>query len=941
MERVIVSIGETPQGIICKLREDGKISYKQLPFHNYFYVKEEDYDDDIDVHRITEQYCSMTESVDKSNGSFVKLILKNNFWRYKFKTALEENDIETFEADISAPKRFLIENQKIKLKQDKLEVVFLDIETDDRNPMEKDFNGNIIASSPITACAFKDMKGKIKFVYNKARDSSMGEIYRHNRQNKEIEKEFDKEFFKCEKELLIEIINYLKNYDLTLSWNGWRFDIPYIKQRCELHDLLNNNNDLFYEEPSSYEELMMIDIDYMEVYKKNNWESIKSYKLEKVSLKEFETEIDNADTKFNNLSEIKKVDWREKTGLKKFFDLYLFEKDVFKEYNIQDVNLMFLLEEKLRYMEIQNVVSRICHAPFGDTIHNSKSFDYAMLNEYYNNNLVAPSKPTMLEIEKRKDIHPSGGYTYVYNNGFHKDAHCFDYKSFYPCAAISFNMSPETFKGVAEPDLESVFSGEEMIYIKYCVDISKEYLDAKGLLNKKKYEIDIEEKRKQLNCLSMFDLMYKFIKNYKYDKLIEYCKKNNYQFTPADINYDTRGWAIHPHRVFARQDGIFPGLLKKFVQERDKTKYKLKGIEYHSTEWWTNHHYQDGLKVMANSGYGAFGFKSFRFFMNDICDSITTSCRYIMKKSILFSKEKGFEVIFGDTDSSYLIEKNNEIDIKNMDAEFYKYYKKLFEQYNTSCKIELTNPETKEKEINNHFIVFEWENMVESIIVIKKKRYYYKIKEGDKFIYETKGGAYKKSDTSPIGAEIQKELCKDILDEDYRTNKWFNKISEIHDKVFSYNLEDEHIIMTKGLNNQIDKYGGPVIDGKTGEPKIKKDGTIQQRPIPCHVIIAKRLIESGEEIDVGDKIDYIITESKPRQVGISLKEFKDLKEHSQLNAAVRLYDIDYYWKRIESPILEILQVIDKENVYNLYGKFWSYSKNQLEKLQEKMEYEDE
>jgi len=74
---------------------------------------------------------------------------------------------------------------------------------------------------------------------------------------------------------------------------------------------------------------MMIDIDYMEVYKKNNWESIKSYKLEKVSLKEFETEIDNADTKFNNLSEIKKVDWREKTGLKKFFDLYLFEKRCF------------------------------------------------------------------------------------------------------------------------------------------------------------------------------------------------------------------------------------------------------------------------------------------------------------------------------------------------------------------------------------------------------------------------------------------------------------------------------------------------------------------------------------------------------------------------------------------------------------------------------------
>jgi len=946
-----------------RLRENGKVIYKKIPFDNFFYISSEDYDD---FEFMLQGFVKETEEVTYLNQKYVKCFYKNNLLRNIVKKKLDEEKVEHFEMDINAVKRFNITNQKIDLNQKGLEHIFLDIETDDRLPMQKEFNGSVIANSCITSIAFKDAHGKAWCKVNDAvYDPKIIEfIKKGDIKSGAFNSAFDKSLYENEVEVLFEITRVLKKYDVTLSWNGWRFDVPFIKQRFEKHGL-------------DFDELMSVDLDYMEIYKKNCWDNLKSYSLNNVGLHEFKDEINNEESKFTGLEEVTKIDWKEKTGLKKFYEFYLLETELFIEYNLQDVNIMYLIEQKQKFMDLQNVISEVCHAPLIETVHNSKSFDYAMLNEYHNNEYIAPSKPNMEELEKRKEIHTGGGYTYVYKNGVRKNAACFDYKSFYPTQVVTFNISPDTFVRCENVKLENVFSVNEIKFIIQVKGAAKNFLNAQGVLNKKKYEkaivqikSDLEEETGE-NIPTMFELMYKFVDKYENPELAKYCKDNNFIWTPADINYDTRGWDIHPHRLYRRVEGIFPKLCKTFLLERDKVKYELGQYVYNSPLWVQKNLYQLGLKTLANSGYGAFGFKSFRFFQYDIGDTITTVCRYIMKKSIVFASTRGYNADWGDTDSSYLTTEGETITINEMDYEFYKYYDTLVEPYNTICEIEHTNPKVKVelKEVNktlealsekadedgdgatmseiqeleehkkdlllklkenkNHFIVFEWEKTFESAIVVKKKRYYFKqIMDDGKIKYGTQGGAYLKTDTMPIAADLQKQLCKDILDDNYDSDKWFNIIKDLKVKVDKFELEESHIVMTKGVNAKVEDYGKPTIDGKTGKPKVKKDGNIQYAPVPCHIKVAKEMLAAGKEIAVGDKIDYVIVGHGPLE-GISVDDFRKNPR----------YDEIYYWTRIESPLLEILRVVDKENVYDKFYELWSFAWSKPTKAQLKKDPE--
>lgn len=920
-----------------KLRENGEIVFKTIPFNNYFYLYIEDYHD---FEFMLRQYVLKSEIVEYDGQEYAKCYYKNNTHRYFVKKKLEDENVTTFEMDIDSVKRFNIVNGKIPLCQEGLEKVFIDIETDDRKPLEKEFNGSVIASSAITGIAFKDLSGGvIHFIRNKGGDVDELKAFKQAVANKRfLEKDakknkvmidmnkgiiakyddlFTQKLFEYERELLFETLNYLKNYDVTLSWNGWRFDVPFLKGRCEVHQF-------------SFGSTWTADIDYMEIYKKNKFGSVKSYGLNAVSIREFKEEVEEG-KEVENIEEVTKIDWKEKTGLKKYWEMYLCAPDVFKEYNIQDVNLMYMLEKKLRYMELQNVITEICHCPLMDTIHNSKSFDYAMLNENHLRGIISPSKPSKEEQERRKDVHISGGYTYVYEAGVHEELECYDYKSFYPTTVVTFNISPETFVTEMIPDLHGVLFDKESEYLQLAIDSASKYLGTDGKLKQKKYNEFLELNRPE-GVSTLKDIMFKFVKHYDPVGPAKYAKENNLVFTPADINYDTRGWCIHPHRFYTREEGVFPMLSKKFLVERDTKKYELTQLERYTPEWWATHMYQNGLKTLGNSGYGAFGFRSFRFFMKEIGDAITTSCRFIMKKSIVFAEEQKYVAVFGDTDSSYLKNRGSTLSLKELDIAFYEYYDKFVKQFNTNCSIEHKSPITKEKETKNHFIVFEHEKTLAKVIIVAKKRYYYKeIDNEGKAYYATMGGAYKKTDTMPLAAKLQKELCREILDDTYDKTTWIKMLSELKKVTFDFKLDEEQIVMTKGISKKPKDYGGATIDSKTGMPKIKKDGTVQQKPIPCHIKIAAKMIEDGHDIEIGDKIDYVIVESKPRLAGISMAEFHDNPR----------YDADYYWRMIIAPLLEILKVTDKEEVYESYWSCWNFTDRQKKRLNAEIDIIDE
>jgi len=909
---------EKEKSLLLKIRNDNDVELREIIYSNYFFIDANDIDFVNETERL-DNYFTSYKLVNAINGKFYKAFLKKNYHRKYARKALEDEGIITYEADVNTFKRYLIDKQDAKLNHCNLKKIWLDIETVDVNPLKKDLFGKVEAVSPIMSCAVKDDETKeVKFFVNKAltlmdkeKLKELKETYLDK--DKKIPREnygqFVELMFKCEKELLKEIFIYMQQKDMYLAWNGHNFDFAYLKQRMKIHDMY-------------YNKIFGNDMDYLQIYKINSKYSkvnVDNYKLETVSYEELKVELEKEGSEFKNIQEIKKLDWKTITKAQRYIDLYLFYPKVLKEYNIQDVHLMDLIEQKLHLLDLNAEQSKISGCPIAGTVFDSYNSDYLLLNGYKTEKYVCPSKPTEEVVAQRSHpltgSFPPGGYTYAKEKGLHMNLHCFDYKSQYPTTMITFNISPETYLSEKNPlqlpEIHEVFTKEEYDYILFVLAESKKHLDANGKL-KTSYDNAIDNDK-------MIELMWKFTKNYQMKEISSLAKKNNFVFTPADLNRDTRGWMLHPHYCFTREkEGVASKIQRVLITERDKVKYELKNItdEY---EKRSKDNYQKGLKVSSVSLYGAFGFRSFRFFKYELPTAITTAARYLTKKSILFAEGLGFKTSHGDTDSAFIKEDTNTITIDELEDKFFEYYNDYIKPFNTICEIELYNKKTNKKEKCRHFLVFEKEKFYESCIVSAKKRYYYKEVDGDKITYGTQGGAFKRKGILQMAKDYQKELVKDVLDKNFNTELWKDKILALRTKVFTFGLSDEEVVRDATLSRSVENFGKPVIDGSTGLQKLRKsDGEPMFAPIPAHIKVAKRLLAAGEILEIDDKIKYVVINSPPIEA-ITLEEYKVSKK----------YDAEYYWKGIESVLKEIIELVDYKACYTTFRDCWSLSDKQI------------
>ncbi len=283
--------------------------------------------------------------------------------------------------------------------------------------------------------------------------------------------------------------------------------------------------------------------------------------------------------------------------------------------------------------------------------------------------------------------------------------------------------------------------------------------------------------------------------------------------------------------------GFMPSILKEVIERRAAVKKILKQSK---TKDPVLNARQYGLKILANSFYGYYGFSGARWYSNDCAASITAWARHYIQETIKRFEKEGFTVIAGDTDSLY-----HTLGTRKKEDALH-----LMEEINKHL------PGMMELELENYY--------PRGIFVMKKgeqkgaKKKYALIDERN--VIKVRGFETIRGDWSIIAREVQDKVLHLILERnDVKGAEKYAK--EIIRDLRQKKLPKEKMIIRKQLKKEIASYDA----------------------IGPHVAVAQRLKERGIKVQAESLISYIVCEGK----GMIRDRAKPVDE-------AKTYDAEYY-----------------------------------------------
>ena len=247
----------------------------------------------------------------------------------------------------------------------------------------------------------------------------------------------DVTYVKCDSEihLLKEFLAFWEKYypDIVTGWNSEFFDIPYI---CNRIKKLFGEDELMRLSPwggvrdrevyqmgrhhQIYEIQGIAALDYFDLYRKFTYSAQESYRLDHIA--------------FVELGE-------QKTGnpFETFREWYTKDYQSFIEYNINDVELVDKLEDKMKLIELSLTMAYDAKVNYTDVLGSVRYWDILIYNHLREKNIVIPQKIKAEKVEKFE-----GAYVKDPIVGMHKWVMSFDLNSLYPHLIMQYNISPET-----------------------------------------------------------------------------------------------------------------------------------------------------------------------------------------------------------------------------------------------------------------------------------------------------------------------------------------------------------------------------------------------------------------------------------------------------------------------------------------------------------------
>ena len=635
--------------------------------------------------------------------------------------------------------------------------------------------------------------------------------------------------------------------DVITGWNCNLYDIPYICRRMErvlgekwMRSLSPWNKVDMREvvikgrTNLAYEVAGVTILDYLDLYQKFTYSNQESYRLDHIAYVELgQNKLDHS--QFENFKDFYTSDWQR-----------------FVEYNIQDVNLVDRLEDKMRLLELALTLAYDAKVNLSDVYSQVRMWDTLIYNDLKGRNIVVPPK-----ISTQKDDKYAGAYVKEPVPGVYDWVVSFDLNSLYPHLIMQYNISPETLIDERFPSItvDKLLQEEVTPNPNYCV-----------CANGAQYRKDI------------------------------------HGFLPEIMQriYDER-------KIFKKQM-----LAAKRDLENAKSPAETETLQKSVSRF---NNIQMARKIQLNSAYGAIGNQYFRYYNLANAEAITlsgqVSIRWIENKmnaylnKVLQTKDDDY-VIASDTDSIYLNlgpfvhkvfkgrEASDESIVRFLDkvceVEFEKYIRNSYEALATYVNAYAQKMFMKRENIANKGI---W---------TAKKRYILNVWNSEGVQYAQPKlkmmgiEAVKSSTPAPCRVAIKEALNVIMTGSEEKTQEYIKNFRQKFEA-----MPPEEVAFPRGCNNVAKNSSPATIYGK-GCPMHVRGALLYN-----FYIKKKKLSHKYPLIQEGEKIKYLHlrTPNKINENVISF--FQTLPKEFDLDNSI---DFDLQFKKsFLDPLQAILDTI--------------------------------
>ena len=297
--------------------------------------------------------------------------------------------------------------------------------------------------------------------------------------------------------------------------------------------------------------------------------------------------------------------------------------------------------------------------------------------------------------------------------------------------------------------------------------------------------------------------------------------------------------------------------LKKLIGEQKEKGEDTKILEARSY----------ALKVLANSFYGYLGFYAARWYCLECAASTTAYARNYIKETIKKAERKGFQVIYADTDSCFLLLGNQQMD----------------QAMAFMNEINFDLPGYMELEFEGHFKRGLFVGIKGSDKGAKKK---YALID-DKGELKITGFETVRRNWSPLAKEVQQKVLRLVLSG--QRDEALNFVKEIAEVLKKGKISLNKLIIKTQITRELSEYSS----------------------IGPHVLVAKILERRGERIFPGMVVEYLISKGSGL-VRERAKPVSDVKPGG--------YDVDYYLNKQLLPAVSSIFAVLGYSEEEILGK---------------------